>query len=838
MGCGVSRGDAPGEVSTGDMDNNKDSESWHGAPEVRPDAGNGTAGTVTSGGISDPDSSSRKGSMVSDDDAKRKEKRKSSAEGISQYASMTGNTSLGRNQVISDLNLFNQKSLLQSNLAPQNAFAKILEEHRRFLISFVAVLDHDAVSLGITDGAIENFGTKPKIEDRQFKSHTMDNVRVRKMCDELLHLEDTGHKMEDKDKSGTRGWMKTLQISVGNHVHSIKLANNPEIKIGGYFIISQMLSYIRGLISLDLSSNELTAAEARVLAIGLKLNSSVQELRMKENSIGSEGATSLADALKVNKTLLLVDLRMNSIRGPGICMLADSVQENRTLTSLDLRWNYAGESSDFVETALLDLKRFCFRNMKHTLNALKRTPMPAGPVKSSSIQSGKRLDLPESPLAEERNGVQPHSQANGDAEVSNIESGDPDSESQASTHASHDRAKSESLRKPKEVIEASVVNYPAEEEEELDDQDEQDDQQIGSVEVTIMSAKNLPQVIWTTGKDGEFLGLPQAYTVCSLGKSVYNTKIKKKGWNPKWDFTCTMGVQSIWNVCTVKVMHSKSTTARHRDDYTIGTVNLPVGSIVNWRGVAKDLDGTWRAYHKPATAARGDPYLACEGKDKHGSPTNIFETAEAAAMAYDEQAHKLEGERAVLNMAGESRGMIGLHVKEEQYPLVGEDGVDVIGVQAGVYSAIRLRIKYFSRSVNYLELHLERASCLPKMDAGLGTCDAYAIVIMGDYHFRSRVVKNSLDPQFNQWFRVGFEEFQDDMECRVQIWDWDRIGDDDHMGDAVAKVPKEKMLVPGALDGSYGIINSDGMDYVKNGKGERSSIHLKFVLYKAVEPIT
>ena len=44
--------------------------------------------------------------------------------------------------------------------------------------------------------------SKPKLEVRQFKSHTMDNVRVRRMCDELLHLEDQTHELtEDQAKA-------------------------------------------------------------------------------------------------------------------------------------------------------------------------------------------------------------------------------------------------------------------------------------------------------------------------------------------------------------------------------------------------------------------------------------------------------------------------------------------------------------------------------------------------------------------------------------------------------------------------------------------------------------
>jgi hypothetical protein len=98
----------------------------------------------------------------------------------------------------------------------------------------------------------------------------------------------------------------------------------------------------------------------------------------------------------------------------------------------------------------------------------------------------------------------------------------------------------------------------------------------------------------------------------------------------------------------------------------------------------------------------------------------VFETAEEAARAYDETAMKIDNERACLNLSGEY-DYVGQHVKDELYPLSGEDGISVIGVQAGVASAVRLRLKFYSCHCNYLEMHLDKATSLPKMDAGV--CD-------------------------------------------------------------------------------------------------------------------
>jgi Ca2+-dependent lipid-binding protein len=79
----------------------------------------------------------------------------------------------------------------------------------------------------------------------------------------------------------------------------------------------------------------------------------------------------------------------------------------------------------------------------------------------------------------------------------------------------------------------------------------------------------------------------------------------------------------------------------------------------------------------------------------------------------------------------------------------------VIGVQAGVPSTVRLCLKFFNNNLHYVEIMIDKATCLPKMDSGLGTCDAYCKIVVGDYQFKTRVVRNSLDPEFKQSFRIA-----------------------------------------------------------------------------------
>jgi hypothetical protein len=95
-----------------------------------------------------------------------------------------------------------------------------------------------------------------------------------------------------------------------------------------------------------------------------------------------------------------------------------------------------------------------------------------------------------------------------------------------------------------------------------------------------------------------------------------------------------------------------------------------------------------------------------------------------------------------------------------------------------------------------------------------------------------RVVRNSLDPEFNQTFRLAVAGNDSDMELRVELWDWDRFDEDDHMGDVVLRLTIDK-IVSKAANGVYPIISSDGMDYLKNGKGDKSLIHLELNYFPA-----
>jgi Ca2+-dependent lipid-binding protein len=95
-----------------------------------------------------------------------------------------------------------------------------------------------------------------------------------------------------------------------------------------------------------------------------------------------------------------------------------------------------------------------------------------------------------------------------------------------------------------------------------------------------------------------------------------------------------------------------------------------------------------------------------------------------------------------------------------------------------------------------------------------------------------RIVRNSLDPPFKQTFRVVLPDQFPDTELKVQVWDWDRFDEDDHMGDATVMVTSDG-IIGGTLNGGYGVFaTTEGgrasTEYLTNAKGEKSLVHLSF----------
>ena len=143
---------------------------------------------------------------------------------------------------------------LQESPAPTGKALKLYEEHGRFLVNFVALLDRypHRVTKRVRESMqlLNEHTTKPQLESKEFPPHTMDNLRMRRMCDEILTLETPTFRSYSFDKiqedrkiqeDGPGMWMRVLRTGLGTRINSIRLTNNPSVTTGGYFILAQML---------------------------------------------------------------------------------------------------------------------------------------------------------------------------------------------------------------------------------------------------------------------------------------------------------------------------------------------------------------------------------------------------------------------------------------------------------------------------------------------------------------------------------------------------------------------------------------------------------------------
>ena len=84
-----------------------------------------------------------------------------------------------------------------------------------------------------------------------------------------------------------------------------------------------------------------------------------------------------------------------------------------------------------------------------------------------------------------------------------------------------------------------------------------------------------------------------------------------------------------------------------------------------------------------------------------------------------------------------------------------------------------------------LIVRLIRALHLPKTDR-FGSCDGYVTLSLGSQHFRSKTIKNSYAPEWDQTFTFDVQQPSDDTLV-LAVYDWNRVHRDEQVG--LVRVP-------------------------------------------------
>jgi hypothetical protein len=116
-----------------------------------------------------------------------------------------------------------------------------------------------------------------------------------------------------------------------------------EIFFSGIAAIAEVLKLNTSLQRLKLKWNRIGDSGAAAIAEALKLNTSLQRLNLDGNEIGDSGATAIAEALTLNASLQELSLYKNEIGDSGAAAIAEALKRNTSLQRLILDSNEIGD---------------------------------------------------------------------------------------------------------------------------------------------------------------------------------------------------------------------------------------------------------------------------------------------------------------------------------------------------------------------------------------------------------------------------------------------------------------------------------------------------------------
>ena len=125
-----------------------------------------------------------------------------------------------------------------------------------------------------------------------------------------------------------------LQNLIASHLGRLDFRGNLGVAAGARFI-GLGIQQSNTLFSLDLRMCNLTSAEAKLIAEGLKVNKSLREVILWKNPIGDKGANHIGQALKDNTTLLILDMSWCDLSAEAMTNLKSIIKQFTIVAQLD-----------------------------------------------------------------------------------------------------------------------------------------------------------------------------------------------------------------------------------------------------------------------------------------------------------------------------------------------------------------------------------------------------------------------------------------------------------------------------------------------------------------------
>ncbi|KAG8182193.1 hypothetical protein JTE90_017144 [Oedothorax gibbosus] len=178
---------------------------------------------------------------------------------------------------------------------------------------------------------------------------------------ELLDL--SNNKLGDEGLTHVMDSLGQQSNTSGRGLYTLVLWNN-EITAKGMPCVSRALTAARALRKLNLGSNSITGAGILELKLSLMCNRTIEILELENACITSTGVVALAEYINQNQIIQKLDLRGNDIRLADLVALNQAVEKNPNIislmvdpTSMDLT-----ESIKDRQLCLQEINKNCQRN--------------------------------------------------------------------------------------------------------------------------------------------------------------------------------------------------------------------------------------------------------------------------------------------------------------------------------------------------------------------------------------------------------------------------------------------------------------------------------------------
>ena len=126
-----------------------------------------------------------------------------------------------------------------------------------------------------------------------------------------------------------------------------------------------------------------------------------------------------------------------------------------------------------------------------------------------------------------------------------------------------------------------------------------------------------------------------------------------------------------------------------------------------------------------------------------------------------------------------------------------------------------------------LKVTLKSAKHLPKMDWA-GTCDPFASFKLGEQKFKSKVIKSTYMPEWDEVFVFDINPTRDEKDhLRISVWDWDMVKNDELVGTIALPVSDLAMLCKNShTEHTFHVMCDAGKTIVTGHDGQATTLTL------------